>query len=181
MPSLADATGARRRRERRRLATGVGLLVAGSLLVGLGAAGAVRAGSLRTGATAGGLAVWVGLVVLAVRAPLDEDGGTLAAAGAAVGLGGLLGFWALAPVDVFSGPVLPAFVAGFGYLLGLTVVMASVLAAATGRAVGRRPALGSAAATTPVAWTRAPDRESGSQAADGGSTDDDLSFPLEDD
>lgn len=177
MPSIAEATGARRRRERRRLAAGVGLVLVGTVLVGLGAAGAVRAGSLRTGATAGGFASWTGLLVLALVNSLDDDERGVVAVGSAVGLAGLLGFWAFSPANVISGPAL---LAGLGYLLGLSAVLATVLAAASVRADDRRPARTSAGPSTPVTWTRSAGRDDGGAAADGGATDDDdIDFPLE--
>jgi peptidoglycan/LPS O-acetylase OafA/YrhL len=181
MPSLADLPRARRRRERRRLATGVGLLLVGALLVGLGAAGVVRGGSVRTGVAAGGLAVWAGLLGLALRAPLAERERILTAAGAAVGLAGVLGFWAVAPADVVSGPLLAPFATALGYLLGLAVVLAAVLAAVSGRPTARGAASGPAASSPATAWRRSTGGGPSGHAADGGSRDDDLSFPLEDD
>lgn len=165
MPSIADATRARRDRTRRRLLTGVGLLLAGALLVGLGAAGAASGLPVVTEVLVGGLAVWGALLVMAVRAPLGERERGLTAVGAAVGLAGLLAFWALAPPGTVS---VLALLAGLGFLLGLTVVLAAVLAAAS--LPGPVPR---STGPSSVSWTRTAESPgSGSRATDGGETAD---------
>lgn len=177
MPSIAEATRARRGRERRRLVVGVGLVLAGALLVGLGAAGAVRGTTAKTGFVVGGVAVIAGLAAMALRAPLAERERALASVGAAVGVASLLFVWALAPAAVLSRPALTA--AGtLGFLSGLAVLLGAVLAGVTtGRSDGRRHRRSNA-----VSWTRSgPARRARNQAADGGTTDDEVTFPLEDD
>lgn len=175
MPSIAAATRARRSRERRRLMAGVGLLLAGALLVGLGAAGAVSGASAKTGAVVGGLAALGGLLALVARARLAERERAFVAVGVAVGLASLLFFWGLAPADLVANPSPVAVAAALGYLFGLTIVLAAVLAAVSVRPRADRAPDASAT----VAWRRS--APSQSSAADGGATDDELAFPLEDD
>lgn len=174
MPSIAEATRTRRDRERRRLATGLGLLVIGALLVGLGAAGSVEGTTAKTSFVIGGLAVVASLAVFAARAPLAERERALVSVGTAVSVASLLFVWALAPAAVLSRPALTA--AGtLGFVSGVVVLLAAVLAGVTVDRSGRRERSG-------VAWTRSSDRRApNGQAADGGSADDELSFPLEDD
>lgn len=177
MPSLADATRTGGDRQWRRLVAGVGLLVAGGLFIGLGAAGVLHGASTKTGVVVGGGAVVLSLIALSLRIPLGGRARAAAAAGAAVSMAGLLAVWALAPPAVLSRPLITG--AGvFVYLAGLGVLLSSMLAeAALGPAFtgGRRRA-------GEVSWTRTErDRGARNQATDGGSSEDDLSFPLEDD
>lgn len=176
MPSIAEATGTRGDRERRRLATGLGLLVIGTLLVGLGAAGSVEGTTVKTSVVIGGLAVVASLVVFAARAPLGEREEALASVGTAVSVASLLFVWALAPESVLSRPA--SIAAGtLGFMAGVVVLLAAVFAGVTVDRAGGRPE------PSDVAWTRSTDqRAPNEQAADGGHSDDDeLSFPLEDD
>lgn len=176
MPSIAEATRTRGERERRRLVAGLGLLFIGTLLVGLGAAGSVDGGAAKTGFVVGGLAVVASLVVFAARAPLGDRERALVAIGTAVSVAGLLFVWALAPAAVFTQPAL--IVAGsLGFVSGVVILLASVLAGvALDRSIARR------GERSEVAWARSgDDRGSNQQAADGGHTDDDLTFSLEDD
>lgn len=176
MPSLAVATRAGGHRQRRRLVAGVGLLVAGGLFIGLGAAGVVNGASTKTGVVVGGAAVVISLITLSLRIPLGGRARTAAAAGAAVSAAGLLAVWALAPPAVLSRPLITGAGAAV-YLAGLGVLLSSMLAeAALDPAVtdGHRRA-------GEVSWTRTErDRTARNQATDGGSSEDDLSFPLED-
>ncbi len=180
MPSIEAAVRARRVDGRRRLLVGLASLSVGTLLVGLGAAGALgTAASPKTGALVGGAAAVAGLVVLLVRAPAGERERAVDAVGAAVGLASLAGFWLLAPVDVVGRPTAATVASALGYCSGLAVVLASFLAAATSPARRRGPPAG----PPRVAWTRSrPRDEARDPAADGGGTaGDDLSFPLDDD
>lgn len=174
MPSIAEATGARRTGERRRLLGGLGLLAIGAPLVGLGAAGTVSGTSARTGAVVGPAAVLVGLVALLGRARLGERERALASVGTAVALASLLFVWLLAPPAVLSRPAV-AGAGGLGYLSGLAVLLGAVLAGVT---MDRPPT--ESRRTPDVAWTRSTDPRASRRAADGGQPDD-RSFPLEDD
>lgn len=178
MPSLADATRARRNRERRRLVIGVGALLAGALLVGLGTAGVVSGAPTKTGAVVGGLVVLAVLVGLLVRAPLGARERTIAGAGVGVGLASLVVVWAAAPAALLSGRTAATVVGAAGYAVGLTVVLAAVLAGVTIRRMVPRERTGSGE----VSWTRSdPGTLAHERAADGGRKDEELSFPLEDD
>lgn len=174
MPSIAEATGARRRRERRRLLLGLGLLGLGALFVGLGAAGTVSGASGKAGLVAGGLAVLVSLAALTVRADLAERERTLGSVGIAVAAASLLLVWALAPAAVLSRPAL-AIAGALGYLSGVAVLVAAVLAGVT----LDRPSPGRHRQSRGVAWTR--DDSSRTPAADGGERDKELSSPLDED
>lgn len=129
MPSIAEATRARRGRRRRRIAAGVGLLLTGALLVAVGAAGAASAETIRNGAVVGGLAVLVCIVMLADRAPLGETERNVAAVGALFGLAGVFLFWAVTPGE--TGSASGALFASIIYLAGVVVLGAAVLAAVT--------------------------------------------------
>lgn len=175
MPSIAEVTRGSRVRQRRRLALGVGLVLLGAFLTGLGAAGAVSGSALRTGLLVGGLAVLVSLWWFVLRTPLRDRERSMAIAGTATATVSLLGLWILAPASVLPPSVLVLAV-GIVFVIGVTVLMAAVLAGLTlpDRGPGRD------STSRAVSWTRSdaggsPDR----QAADGGATDDDLSFPLE--
>lgn len=175
MPSIAEATRSRGDRERRRLVTGFGLLVIGAFFVGLGAAGSVEGTTVKTSLVIGGLAVVASLVVVAVRAPLGERERALVTIGTAVSVASLLLTWALAPESV--GPRPASVTAGtVGFVAGVVVLLAAVLAGVTVDRAGDRPV------KSEVAWTRSTDqRAPNEQAADGGRSDDELTFPLEDD
>lgn len=177
MPSIAEATRARGGRERRRLAAGVALVLAGALFVGLGAAGTVSGTTPKTGLVVGSVAVVASLAALATGARLREHERALVAVGAAVATASVLFVLALAPAAVLTRPALTA-PAGLGYLAGIAVMLAALLAGLT-LPDGRRSRRADGGA---VSWTRSgPDRTVREQAADGGTADDDLSFPLEDD
>lgn len=193
MPSIGAAHRARRVDERRRRLVGLASVAVGTLLVGVGAAGAVgNAAAPKTGALVGGLAAVGALVVLLARVPVREREAKVAAGGISVGLGSLLCFWLLAPAGVLGRPVAGTAAAALAYCVGLAVVLASYLAAATSPA--RRP--GRASSTQTVAWTRSRSRdEARDPAADGGGpparrgaerdavdpTGDELAFPLDED
>lgn len=175
MPSISEATQASSGQRRRRIAAGLGLLLAGALFVGLGAAGAANAGSLRTGALIGGLAVLCCVVLLADRASLGERERSVAAVGAAVGLAGLFVFWGLPD----GGSALDAAVLGSAtvYAFGVAVILGAVLANVTLRTADPRQF-----ASDEVAWTRSDAAGGPSEAtADGGTPDDDITSPFDDD
>lgn len=175
MPSIAEVTRGTRIRRRRRLALGVGLVLIGAFLTGLGAAGAVSGSALRTGLLVGGLAVLVSLWWFALRTPLRERERSMAIAGTATATASLLGLWIFAPASILPQSVLVLAI-GFVYATGVTVLMAAVLAGLTLPERGPRRDTTSGA----VSWTRSDSGASRDrQAADGGATDDDLSFPLE--
>lgn len=157
------------------MATGLGLLIVGVLFVGIGAAGIVDGGTTITGIVFGGLATVISLAAIAVRAPLGDRERDLVFVGTAGSVASLLFLWALAPAAVLSRPALTA--AGtLGFVAGVVVLLAAVLAGVTVDRPGRRRE------RSGVAWTRSTDRRGPSgQAADGGQADDELSFPLEDD
>lgn len=177
MPSIADATRTQAGRERWLLGAGVAFLLLGTLIAGLGVAGVIDAASGRSVGAIGGLAVLSGLVALVVRVPLDERAQMTALVGLAIGFAGVSAFWAFTPVDMFtSSPVMPI-VTGLGYLVGVAIVLAAVLAAATIRPGGTRRVNES----SPLGWTRSDDDRNANQpAADGGHEDEELSFPLDD-
>lgn len=174
MPSIAEATRRRGDCERRRLATGLGLLVIGALFVGLGAAGSAAGHTAKASFVIGGLAVLASLAVFAARARLGERERGLVFVGIAVSVASLLAVWALAPAAVLSRPALAG--AGMlGFVAGVVVLLAAVLAGVT----VDRPVRGE---RRDVAWTRSTDRPApNGQATDGGQADEELSFPLEDD
>jgi peptidoglycan/LPS O-acetylase OafA/YrhL len=175
MPSIAEVTGGSRVRRRRRLALGVGLVLMGAFLTGLGAAGAVSGSALRTGLLVGGLAILASLWWFALRTPLRERERSMAIAGTTAATASLLGLWILAPASVLPQSVLVLAI-GLVYAIGVTVLMAAVFAGLTLPERGpRRDSMSGA-----VSWTRSDaGTNTDRQAADGGATDDDLSYPLE--
>lgn len=177
MPSIADATRTQAGRQRWLLAAGVVTLLLGTVIAGLGIAGVVDAASVRSAGAIGGLAVLSGLVALVARVPLDEREEVTAMIGLAIGFAGVSAFWAVTPSDVFTGSLVPSIITGFGYLVGVAVVLAAVLAAVSIRP--ERPQ--QANEPSQLGWTRSDDNRNANQpAADGGQDDEELSFPLED-
>lgn len=176
MPSLAEATQSRATDGHRRLVAGLGLVLVGAVLVGLGAAGTGGSPAPKTGLVIGGLALLVCLWIVAARVPMYRRERAMAAAGSTVAAASLLALWSLAPAMAASHSALTVG-AGLVYAIGLTVLLAAVLAGMTSPG---RSAAGQSTSSS-VAWTR-PSSPSSSdpRAADGGTTDDDLSFPLED-
>lgn len=175
MPSLDAAIGHRRPDRRYRLVVGFGLFVAGTVLVGLGVAGATDAQSVPSGVFTGGLAALGGLFVLAVRAPLSEPERTSAAVGVAVGLASLLFLWGMAPADQPIVASVGVVVGVLGYLVGSAVVLAAVLSAVTSRQT--RQSIPSRS----VRWRRRESAVDDSPTADGGSSGDDIALPVEED
>lgn len=174
MPSIAEATESHGPDGHRRLVAGLGLVLVGAVLVGLGAAGTTGGSAPTTGPVIGGFALLGCLWVVASRVPLRGLERGIAAAASVAAAASLLSLWALAPARAFTGSALTVG-AGLGFAIGLTVLLAAVLAGMT------LPGRGSANRSSSVAWTRSAsqsDREA--RAADGGTAEDDLSFPLED-
>lgn len=165
MPSIAEATRSSRSGERRRLAAGVGLVLAGLLFVGLGAAGTVG-GAPKTGFLVGGLAVIASLAALAVRAPLRDHDRALVSVGAVIATASSLSLWALTPAAAFDRPALLAG-GGLGFLAGVAVMLAALLAGVTMDRGDGSPHSGG----TAVSWTRS-NTGATRQVADGGTTDD---------
>lgn len=176
MPSIAEAMRTRGVDGYRRLLAGLGLVLVGAVLVGLGAAGTVGGASPTTGLTVGGLALLVCLWFVALRVPLHRRERGMAAAGSTVAAASLISLWALVPTGVLPQSALTVGT-GLVYAIGLTVLLAAVLAGVT--LPGRGPA--DQSTSTSVAWTRSSSQSAGEpRAADGGTAEDDLSFPLED-
>lgn len=175
MPSIAEATRSRRDAGHRRVVAGLGLVLVGAVLVALGAAGTT--GGSASGLAVGGLALLVCLWVVASRAPLASRERRLAAGGSVVAAASLLSLWAVPPAGVSLQHTLTVG-AGLGFAVGLTVLLAAVLAGMTLPGRGRVDQ----SAASSVAWTRSSSPSAGEpRAADGGTAEDDLSFPLEDD
>lgn len=177
MPSIAEATRSRGADGHRRLVAGLGLVLVGAVLVGLGAAGTAGGPAPTTGLVVGGLALLGCLWAVAARVPLHRRERALAAVGSTVAAASLLALWPLAPGGALPRSALTVG-AGLVYAIGLTVLLAAVLAGMTlpGRAEPGQPTSSS------VAWTRSSSPSAGEpRAADGGTAEDDLSFPLEDD
>lgn len=176
MPSIGEVNRDARGHYRRQLALGIGLLLAGSFLAGLGAAGTVSGSALRTGLVIGGLAVLLSLWGFARRITLRDRERSMAVAGSIAAMASLPSLWVLAPSEVLPRSMLVIAV-GLIYTIGITVLLAAILAGIT------LPEAGPNRTTSrPVSWTRSPsDSGKGRQAADGGREEDDLSFPIEDD
>lgn len=174
MPSIDEATRSAGSAERRRLAAGVGLVLAGTLFVGLGAAGTVG-GAPTTGLLVGGLAVIASLAALAVRAPLRKHERALVSVGAAIGTASSLFVWALTPAAAVGRPALQA-AGALGFLAGVAVMLAALLAGVTMDRGERSPRTGDPA----VSWRRST-ADATRQVADGGTTDADHSVPNADD
>lgn len=177
MPSIADATQTRSGRERWHLAAGVGLLLLGTLFAGLGLAGAVGVTSVRSVGAIGGLAGLAGLLTLVARTPLDDHEAIAAVIGLGIGFAGVSSFWIVTPVELSPGLLAMPIASIFGYLVGVAIVLAAVLAA-----VSIRPSSGHRSNESPtVGWTRSDEGQHAHQpSADGGREEDDLSFPLDD-
>lgn len=176
MPSIAEATQSHGPDGHRRLVAGIGLVLVGAVLVGLGAAGTAGGSASKIGLTIGGLALLVCLWFVALRLPLHRRERAMAAAGSTVAAASLLSFWALVPAGALPQSALTAGT-GLLYAIGLTVLLAAVLAGIT--LPDRNRARQSTSSS--VAWTRSTSQSASEpRAADGGTTEDDLSFPLED-
>lgn len=131
MPSIAEATGGDPDYASWKLAIGFGMVLLGGLFVGLGVGGLSSGSSVRTATLAGGLFVLLALFVVATQVPLGERERTFVVTGSSIGFASALLFWALAP------PVGPAsaepgiVVTSFGFLIGLAIELAAVLAGIT--------------------------------------------------
>lgn len=176
MQSIADATGGHSHPNRRRLVAGVGLVLAGAIIGGLGLAGMLGAATVRGGLAAVGLAVLVGWVALAARAPLNERERAIAAVGLLVGFAAVSIFWAVTPSDVAADPSILTILSGLAYMAAVTLVMAAVLAVVSVRVVPRSKQ--SNPSTT--RWERTVGSNPPQHSTDGGEDEEELSFPLQD-
>lgn len=169
MPSIAEATRASGDGSRRRLVVGMAFVLIGSLLVGVGAAGTVRGATIPTGLSVGGLAVVGCLTLLAARATRGRRERAVAFLGAMISGVSLVFPWAMGSV---VGGLWSVLTAGVGFTIGLTVLLAAVLAGVTldrGDRTGPSP-------SSPVAWTRSEsDNPTSQPATDGGTAEDEYS------
>lgn len=176
MPSIAEVSRDSRGRYRRLVALGFGLVLIGAFLVGLGAAGTVSGFTVKTGLTIGGLAVLISLWGFAARIPLRPGERSMAVAGTMAALASLLSLWGLSSSGILPQTMIVSAV-GLIYAIGITVLLSAVLAGITLPEHG----LDRASTSEPVSWTRSPsESRKPRQTADGGTVEDDLPSPFDD-